>query len=71
MSAPTPEGVFALYPRLAANVTNLRTILQNPEHVTKEDIQFWSEDVKTVLKDLMELAETTAIVLRSLPQFKE
>lgn len=71
MSTPTTEEVFRLYPRLAANVTNLRTIIQNPEHVTKAEIQLWSQDVKAVLKDLMELAETTAEVLRSLPQFKE
>ena len=57
--------LFGLYPKLAERVTNLRTILQNIETTppTHEDAIAWSDDMKSVLRDLMSMGEQTALVL--------
>ncbi len=57
--------LFSLYPKLAERVTNLRTILQNIETTppTHEDAIAWSDDMKSVLRDLMSMGEQTAFVL--------
>lgn len=63
------DELFKLYPRLAARVTDLRSILQNPELITRENCDAWAEDVKSVTNDLMVLTTHTAQYLRS--QLKE
>lgn len=64
---PTPkvDELFRLYPQLAGRVTDLRSILQNPEAITKENCAAWTEDVKSVMADFMTLADLTAHYLRS------
>lgn len=64
---PTPkvDELFRLYPQLAGRVTDLRSILQNPEAITRENCTAWTEDVKSVLADFMTLADLTAHYLRS------
>lgn len=64
---PTEE-IFGLFPQLAARVTNLRTIIQNPEvPITKADKLAWSEDVKSTLNDFLTLLDKTATIVRALP----
>lgn len=57
--------LFSLYPRLAERVSNLRTIIQNVEdfYPTEEDCKLWTEDVKSVMDDYMQLTDDTAKVL--------
>lgn len=64
---PTPkvDELFRLYPQLAGRVTDLRSILQNPEVITRENCNIWTEDVKSVMADFMTLADLTAHYLRS------
>lgn len=64
---PTPkvDELFRLYPQLAGRVTDLRSILQNPEAITRENCTAWTEDVKSVLADFMTLADLTIHYLRS------
>lgn len=58
------DELFRAYPRLAARVTDLRMILQNPESLTKENAQLWAEDVQSVMNDFMQLCDLTRDYIR-------
>ena len=70
----TPEELgeqecFNSFTKLAARVTNLRTILQEPEVIQPGEAQAWAEDVRSVVQDFIILTEQTrAHVLRRLPK---
>ena len=71
---PTPstlaeEECFAAYTKLAARVTNLRTILQEPEVIQPGEARAWAEDVRSIVEDFVHLTEQTREhVLRRLPK---
>jgi len=65
------EETFALYPRLAARVTNLRTIIQNPESFTSADTALWVEDVKSVTTDFLTLIGNTRDLIRRILKDQE
>lgn len=58
-ASPTPEEIFKLFPQLAGRVTGLRTILQNPEHITQADANLWVEDVQSTMQDFLLLMDLT------------
>lgn len=61
---PSRIELFSSYAKLAARVTNLRTILQNdPEEfpLTQEDCQLWVDDVRSILLDFTTLTHLTSL----------
>ena len=64
------EEVFALYTKLAARVTNLRTILQEPEVIQPKEARDWAADVVSVMEDFQTLAILTRkhVIRRTAPQ---
>lgn len=62
---PSVDGLFRAYPLLAARVTDLRAILQNPEAITKENTRLWAEDVQSTMNDFMQLCDLTRDYLRT------
>lgn len=69
MNSPyTPEELFAMYVPLAGRVTHLRTILQSPSAtITRPEAQAWVEDVKSIMRDYIELNDLVLAHLRTLP----
>ena len=63
------QECFAKYTALAARVTNLRTILQEPEIIQPGEAKAWAEDVRSIVQDFVILTEETRKhVLRRLPK---
>lgn len=63
------EECFAAYTKLAARVTNLRTILQEPETIQQGEARAWAEDVRSIVEDFVHLTEQTREhVIRRLPK---
>ena len=64
--------LFQLFPQLAARVTHLRTIIQNPEiPLTKEDKLAWIQDVRSTLEDFMNWTDQTKALISHFPSHKE
>ena len=53
------QECFNSFTKLAARVTNLRTILQEPEVIQPAEAQAWAEDVRSVVQDFIILTEQT------------
>lgn len=53
----TEEACFAAFIPLAARVTNLRTILQHPQVITKEEAFDWVADIDSTMNDFMLLLD--------------
>ena len=53
------QECFESYTKLAARVTNLRTILQEPEVIQPGEASSWAEDVRSVVEDFVVLTEET------------
>ena len=53
------QECFNNFTKLAARVTNLRTILQEPEVIQPAEAQAWAEDVRSVVQDFIVLTEET------------
>ena len=53
------QECFNSFTKLAARVTNLRTILQEPEIIQPGEAQAWAEDVRSVVEDFVVLTEET------------
>lgn len=51
------QECFEKFIPLAARVTNLRTILQEPQVITKEEAFDWVADIDSTLNDIMTLLE--------------
>ena len=63
------QECFNSFTKLAARVTNLRTILQEPEVIQPGEAQAWAEDVRSVVQDFVVLTEETRKhVLRRIPK---
>ena len=63
------QECFNSFTKLAARVTNLRTILQEPEVIQPGEAQAWAEDVRSVVQDFVILTELTrAHVRRRVPK---
>ena len=63
------QECFNSFTKLAARVTNLRTILQEPEVIQPGEAQAWAEDVRSVVQDFVVLTEETRKhVLRRTPK---
>lgn len=63
------QECFNSFTKLAARITNLRTILQEPEVIQPAEAQAWAEDVRSVVQDFIVLTEQTrAHVIRRLPK---
>lgn len=66
------EELFQLFPQLAARVTNLRTIIQNPEATLyQKDKIAWVQDVRSTLDDFMTLLDQTKALISHFPAPKE
>ena len=53
------QTCFESYTKLAARLTNLRTILQEPEVIQPGEAKAWAEDVRSVVEDFVVLTEET------------
>ena len=53
------QECFNSFTKLAARVTNLRTILQEPEVIQPAEARAWAEDVRSVVQDFIVLTEET------------
>lgn len=63
------QECFNSFTKLAARITNLRTILQEPEVIQPAEAQAWAEDVRSVVQDFIVLTEETRKhVLRRIPK---
>ena len=64
---------IAMYPRLAARVTHLRTLFDNhPETpLSREAVDLWVEDVKSVTYDLLTLIGNTRDCIRQILAHQE
>ena len=63
------KACFEKYTALAARVTNLRTILQEPEAIQPGEAKAWAEDVRSVVSDFVILTEETRKhVIRRVPK---
>lgn len=60
----TEEGCGALYVKLAGRVTNLRTILMEPEVIQRSEAEAWAEDAISVLQDFRTLLDKTLVHVR-------
>jgi hypothetical protein len=58
-SVLSEQECFEKFVPLAARVTNLRTILQFPEIITREEAIDWVADIDSVMTDFMTLLDHT------------
>lgn len=53
------QECFNSFTKLAARITNLRTILQEPEVIQPGEAKAWAEDVRSIVQDFITLTEET------------
>lgn len=65
------DEVFAMYPRMAARLTHLRTIFEPPSQLTREAVDLWVEDVKSVTTDFLTLTGNARDLIRRILKEQE
>lgn len=64
------DEVFAMYPRMAARVTHLRTLFESTP-LSREAVDLWVEDVKSVTTDFLTLTGNARDLIRRILKEQE
>lgn len=64
------DEVVAMFPRMAARVTHLRTLFESTP-LPREAVDLWVEDVKSVTTDYLTLIGNTREVIRKILKEQE
>lgn len=64
------DEVFAMYPRMAARLTHLRTIFESTP-LSREAVDLWVEDVKSVTTDFLTLTGNARDLIRRILKDQE
>jgi len=59
------QACYDAFIPLAGRITNLRTILQEPQAITKEEAVDWIADIDSTLNDFMTLLEHCRIHVKA------